>query len=195
MTLPRVGVGVVVMGDDGRVLMSLRRRPPEAGAWSILGGRVEPFERVEACARREVWEEAGVEVEIQRLLCITDHIVRDEGDHWVSPAYLARITSGVPTNREPEKIAAIDWFDLVALPARLTITARAAIRALEVAEPGIPPARLDPGVAPARLVQERDRQHVHGVLEEERPPITGRGRPGLGGVVAEKPRVDPPFTH
>jgi ADP-ribose pyrophosphatase len=127
--VPRVGVGVLVVDDGGRVLLSLRRFPPEAGCWSILGGRLEGYERLEDCALREVREEAGLEVVLERLLCITDHILPSEGQHWVSPAYLGRIVRGRAANREPDKTAAVEWFDLENLPADLTQTARNAIRA------------------------------------------------------------------
>ena len=125
---PRVGVGILVV-DKGRVLLALRRRSPEAGSWSILGGRVEPFETLESCAAREAHGEAGIDVVIERLLCVTDHIVVDERAHWVSPAYLARIVDGVPENREPEKAAEVAWFPLDDLPHALTVTARRAIDA------------------------------------------------------------------
>ena len=125
---PRVGVGVLVVDEAGRALMSRRRRPPEAGAWSILGGRLELFERVEDCATREVREEAGIEVRIERLLCVTDHMV-DDREHWVAPAYLARIVAGVPRNVEPQSADDVRWFSLTDLPEPLAIPARAAIDA------------------------------------------------------------------
>jgi len=115
---PRVGVGVLVVDDHGRVLLTLRRRPPEAGCWSIVGGRVEMFERLEDCAVREAREEAGLDVVLDRLLCVTDHIVIPDRQHWVSPAYLARIVGGAVAN-----LAVGD------LPIDLTQTARNAIAA------------------------------------------------------------------
>jgi 8-oxo-dGTP diphosphatase len=121
---PRVGVGIMVVDDSNRVLLTLRRRPPEVGAWSILGGRVEPFERLLDCAIREAREEAGVTVEIERLLCVTDHIVIEEHEHWV-----ARVQQGEPVNMEPDKTLELRWFPLSELPERLTITAHAAIEA------------------------------------------------------------------
>jgi 8-oxo-dGTP diphosphatase len=127
--VPRVGVGVLLVDTAARVLLTHRRRPPEAGAWSILGGSVELFERLEDGAVREAREEAGVDVVIERLLCITDHIVVSESDHWVSPAYLARIVRGDPVNAEPEKAFDVRWFALSDLPPNLTITARNAVRA------------------------------------------------------------------
>jgi 8-oxo-dGTP diphosphatase len=129
MNAPRVGVGVLVVDGSGRALLTLRRCPPEAGCWSILGGRVETFEKLEHCAMREAREEAGIEVVLERLLCVTDHILPMEGQHWVSPAYLARIVSGEAKNCEPDKTAAIGWFEVHAVPANLTQTAFNAIQA------------------------------------------------------------------
>lgn len=47
---------------DGKVL-ALRRgqKKTAAGAWEGISGRVEPGESCEAAARRELWEEAGIE--------------------------------------------------------------------------------------------------------------------------------------
>ena len=126
-SFPRVGVGVLLVDASGRVLLSLRRRPPEAGAWSILGGSLEPFERIEECARREAREEAGVEIMLDRLLCVTDHILMQENQHWVAPAFAARIIEGVVANKEPHKTAELRWCTLDCLPQPPTITAQRAI--------------------------------------------------------------------
>jgi ADP-ribose pyrophosphatase YjhB (NUDIX family) len=128
---PRVGVGVLIVKTDGRVLLTLRRRPPEAGHWRIVGGKVDYLETLEDCAIREAKEEVGVEVALVRLLCVTDHCVPQEHQHWVSPAYLGRIVSGKPRNCEPEKTEQVSWFSLNALPPSLTMTARNALRAFE----------------------------------------------------------------
>ena len=129
---PRVGVGVLLLDPPDRVLLTLRKRPPEAGCWSILGGKVDFLEKLEACAVREAHEEAGVEVQIVRLLCVTDHVLPDEDQHWVSPAYLGKVIRGEARNCEPEKTQEVRWFELSKLPANLTITARNAIAALGV---------------------------------------------------------------
>jgi 8-oxo-dGTP pyrophosphatase MutT (NUDIX family) len=38
---PRVGVGVLLTDDQGRVFLTLRNRPPEAGCWSIVGRKMD----------------------------------------------------------------------------------------------------------------------------------------------------------
>jgi 8-oxo-dGTP diphosphatase len=130
-TRPKVGVGVLLIDNRGRILLTLRKRPPEAGCWSIVGGKLDYFEPLEKCASREALEEVGVEIAIERLLCVTDHCLPNEGQHWVAPAYLGRIVSGRATNLEPEKTAEVRWFHPAKLPANLTMTARNAIRAYQ----------------------------------------------------------------
>ena len=51
---------------------------------------------------------------------VDDHILPDEGQHWVAATYLGRHIAGEPRSREPEKCAAIGWFALADLPAPLS---------------------------------------------------------------------------
>ena len=126
---PRVGVGVLLVDPNDRVLLTLRARPPEAGCWSIVGGKVDFLETLEQCAIREALEEVGVEINVVRLLCVTDHCLPRESQHWVAPAYLGRILAGCAHNCEPDKTLEVRWFALSDLPPNLTITARNAIHA------------------------------------------------------------------
>lgn len=129
LSQPRVGVGVLLTDNHGRVLLTLRKRPPEAGCWSIVGGKVDFLETLEQCAIREAREEVGVEISLHSLLCVTDHCLPGENQHWVSPAYLGQILSGEATNCEPAKTLEVCWFSLSELPPNLTMTARNAIGA------------------------------------------------------------------
>jgi ADP-ribose pyrophosphatase len=113
---PRVGVGVLLVDEAGRVLLTLRERPPEAGCWSIVGGKVDYLETLEQCAVRETREEVGLEIRLAHLLCVTDHHLPHEGQHWVSPAYLGQVLAGEDRNCEPEKTRAVGWFPLGELP-------------------------------------------------------------------------------
>lgn len=129
--LPRVGVGTLIVNSNNEVLLTLRRRAPEAGCWSITGGKVEFMETLEATAVREAKEESGLDVVIERLLCVTDHLVPEEGQHWVAPAYLASVQGGELCNPEPEKAEDVRFFTLDNLPSNLTLTAKNAIEAFQ----------------------------------------------------------------
>jgi len=126
---PRVGVGVLLVDERKRVLLTLRKRAPEAGCWSIVGGKVDYLEQLEQCAVREAREEVGVEVKLVQLLCVTDHVLPEEEQHWVAPAYLGKIVSGEAKNCEPHKTGAVQWFEMNGIPENLTMTARNAIEA------------------------------------------------------------------
>lgn len=65
---PVLAAGAVIVDDAGRVLMVKRGHDPDKGRWSIPGGHVEPDETLVAAARREVFEETGLHVEIGREL-------------------------------------------------------------------------------------------------------------------------------
>ena len=128
-TLPRVGCGAAIL-RDGKLLLIKRAKPPEAGCWGLPGGKVDPFEAVQAAVRREIAEELGLELVGERLLCVVDQIDRDGGDHWVSPVFLVEAFAGEPANLEPEKHTALGWFALDALPSPLTVSAQTAVQVL-----------------------------------------------------------------
>jgi 8-oxo-dGTP diphosphatase len=132
---PKVGVGVLLIDESGRLLLTLRLRPPEVGCWSIVGGKLDFLETLEQCAIRETLEEVGAVISIDSLLCVTDHLVPAEGQHWVSPAFLARVSSRDTRNCEPEKTREVRWFPIDALPPNLTTTARSAVDAYKRRSP------------------------------------------------------------
>ena len=128
MNAPGVGCGAAIL-HDGKLLLVKRRRAPEAGCWNLPGGKVDFGERVEDAVRREIAEEIGVEIELIRPLALVQMIGLD-GQHWVSPTYLARIVSGEPRNLEPEKHETLIWTALDELPAPLALAAREAAEAI-----------------------------------------------------------------
>jgi ADP-ribose pyrophosphatase YjhB (NUDIX family) len=127
-SIPRVGCGAFIL-RDGKLLLLKRRRPPEAGAWGQPGGKVEPYETVEDTVRREVMEELGIAIVLERLICVVDQIDIDAHSHWVAPTYLARIETGEPSVQEPEAHSACGWFDLDTLPEPLTVATQQTLAA------------------------------------------------------------------
>jgi mutator protein MutT len=121
-----VGVGALIVDDQGRLFLA--RRGPKAknerGLWEFPGGAVERGERLADALRREIREEYGVEIAVGDLLDVVDHILPEEGQHWVSPAYLCRIVSGTPAILEPDKCAEIGWFAPADVPRDLTVISR-----------------------------------------------------------------------
>ena len=120
-----VGVGAVVL-RDGRLLLLLRRKAPEAGCWSIPGGKVEFGETCAHAVLRELSEETGLRGRIVALLGVMDHIVEEEHTHFVSPAFLVE-AEGEAGNREEGSHKELGWFDPEELPENLTLTTKKAL--------------------------------------------------------------------
>jgi len=128
MRAPGVGCGAAIL-RDGRLLLVKRLRAPEAGTWSLPGGKVDFGEPVADAVRREIREEVGLEIELVKPLGLVELIGVDD-QHWVSPIYLADASAGEAVNNEPEKLGGVEWFALDAPPSPLSRAAAQAIEAL-----------------------------------------------------------------
>jgi mutator protein MutT len=126
-----VGAGAVILNDKKEILLLKRLRNPEIGKWSIPGGKIDFLEKAESAVIREMEEELGIKVEIKKLLGLTSHILTENKEHWLAPAYLVKIVEGIPKNMEPEKHEEIQWFSLNNLPKNLTITTVKAVEYLK----------------------------------------------------------------
>jgi 8-oxo-dGTP diphosphatase len=123
-----VGVGALIVDGQGRLRQGVARRGPQAknerGLWEFPGGAVELGERLADALRREIREEYGIDIEVGELLDVADHILPDEGQHWVSPSFICTIVSGEPAIRESAKCSQIGWFTLDEIPADLSQVTR-----------------------------------------------------------------------
>jgi 8-oxo-dGTP diphosphatase len=111
---PRVGLGVVVF-RDGKFLLGKRKGSHGAGEYSPPGGGLEHGESLEECAKREVMEEAGIEITNIRFLCVFNQRFYPP-NHFVNIGLVADWKSGEPKVMEPEKCDGWDWFTLDDLP-------------------------------------------------------------------------------
>ena len=73
---PEVAVGAVAV-DHGRLLCIRRGHGPGAGLWSLPGGRVEAAETLHEAVVREVMEETGLEVVVDRFVGYVERIGED----------------------------------------------------------------------------------------------------------------------
>ncbi|HEX3766538.1 MAG TPA: (deoxy)nucleoside triphosphate pyrophosphohydrolase [Kofleriaceae bacterium] len=86
-------VAGLIVGDDGRILIT-QRRPDQAlgGKWEFPGGKVEPGEAPVAALVRELAEEIGVTVAVGRIWDVLFHAY-PEFD-LVMLVYVCRIITG-----------------------------------------------------------------------------------------------------
>ena len=113
---PLIGVGALII-HQSKLLIVKRANEPAKGLWSVPGGVVELGEQLHEALRREVREETGLEVDVERLLDAVDNIVFDAEDriqyHYVLLDYLCRLRGGVL--KAADDVHEIQWISLEAL--------------------------------------------------------------------------------
>ena len=60
--MTRTPLTLCFIHDDTRILLGMKKRGFGAGKWNGFGGKVEAGETIEDAARRETYEEIGIEV-------------------------------------------------------------------------------------------------------------------------------------
>jgi 8-oxo-dGTP diphosphatase len=113
---PEPTAGALVLDGSGRVLLARRAFDPEAGKWDLPGGFLAHGEEPLDALRRELREEAGIEIEPLELVGIwADRYGGDpEATATVNLYWTARISSGEPT--PADDVAELRWFSLDELP-------------------------------------------------------------------------------
>ena len=126
---PGVGSGLAVF-NDGKLLLCKRLKAPEAGHWSIVGGKVDHMEPAADAARREAEEESGLKIHSAEFLCLSEQRIEADRQHWVSLIYVSDDFSGELRLMEPDKLSEIGWYSLDNLPQPLSLFAQDAVKAL-----------------------------------------------------------------
>ncbi|WP_041245207.1 NUDIX domain-containing protein [Geotalea uraniireducens] len=84
-------VVAVIIDDDERVLLTKRNIPPFLDLWVMPGGKINLGEPIMKALHREVMEEVGLEVEVEGLIDVFEHLTPgDDNNHFVILYYRCR---------------------------------------------------------------------------------------------------------
>jgi 8-oxo-dGTP diphosphatase len=84
-------VVAVIINSDGEVLLTKRNIPPFQGEWVMPGGKIDLGEPINSALQREVREEVGLEVEIEEMVDVFEHVTPGEDNyHFVILYYRCR---------------------------------------------------------------------------------------------------------
>ena len=88
----------VIGGSDGRILVCSRPAGKHmAGKWEFPGGKIEPGETAEACIRREIREELGMEIAVGPVLTVMEH---DYGVKYVRVTFFLAVSDDAPSAKD-----------------------------------------------------------------------------------------------
>lgn len=127
---PRVGVGIVVV-QEGKVLLGRRKGAHGAGEWSLAGGHLEFGESVEACAKRELAEETGLNALSIELGPWTNDILEAD-KHYITIFVFIPHFEGQLQLLEPHKCEGWHWFEWNALPTPLFLPVQSLIKKIGI---------------------------------------------------------------
>jgi ADP-ribose pyrophosphatase YjhB (NUDIX family) len=114
---PKVAViGFVV--HDARLLLIRRAVRPAKGRWALPGGYMDAGEMPEAALKRELIEEVGLAIDIDRLLDIFPMVGREVKSPGIVLAYQATPASGAAKQalQSNDDVSAAGWFAADELP-------------------------------------------------------------------------------
>jgi ADP-ribose pyrophosphatase YjhB (NUDIX family) len=125
---PTVIVVITVIESAGKLLLIQESKPDFRDQWNLPGGRLEPGESLQAAARREVLEEAGIEVRLTGLLALDQRMLEPE----LGPDRLRVVFAGEPCggrlkHEADEHSLCAAWFEfgeLARLPMRTPFVQR-----------------------------------------------------------------------
>ena len=111
----QIEVVAAIIQRDGAYFATQRGYGEFEGMWEFPGGKIEPGESPEAALQREIQEELGIDITINRLLCTTDYDY--PSFHLTMHCYLCEIKSGEIELREhksarwltAETLDSVEW--------------------------------------------------------------------------------------
>lgn len=133
-SIPTTRISVVVLKDNQDILL-VRHRKGNKQYWVLPGGRLEYGETFHECAVREMSEETGLDIQVEKFLFLSEAIAPDRSRHIVNIYVLAKIIGGsMRLGREPV-LAGVEFIPLSDLE-RLTVFPPVGKSILEAAASG-----------------------------------------------------------
>jgi ADP-ribose pyrophosphatase len=99
-------------GDDLKILLVKRK---DNGQWALPGGMVDPGEHVSLTAKRELQEEAGIDLSNANGQCVFEGYVldpRNTDNAWMETAAYLYVVDASPKPHAGDDAADAAWFDL-----------------------------------------------------------------------------------
>ena len=116
MEFPEVTTHAILSDETRTQILLIRwRNPLGQRVWGFPGGHIKMGEKVKDALIREVREETGYDIEVDRLLGVYDNIVRDDSSknlvaHIINIIWIAKIVSGTLNFHRDKEIVRARWF-------------------------------------------------------------------------------------
>ena len=113
--MKKIEVVAAIIQREGAYFATQRGYGEFEGLWEFPGGKIEPCESREDALKREIQEELGIDITIDKFLCTTEYDY--PSFHLTMHCYLCGIKAGEIELREhksarwlrPEELGSVEW--------------------------------------------------------------------------------------
>ena len=113
--MKHIEVVAAIIQREGAYFATQRGYGEFEGLWEFPGGKIEPGESPETALKREIQEELGIDININKFLCTTDYDY--PSFHLTMHCYLCGIETGKIELREhksarwlrPKELGSVEW--------------------------------------------------------------------------------------
>lgn len=121
-------IGVcIILKNNSYVVLGKRRNSYQSGTYGLPGGRLAGKESLFAAAKRELFEETGLNAHSVEYLGVIREWQEDKQWNFIHFIFICKEFAGSVEVKEPEKCEGWDWYSLDNLPLPLLPGHKAAI--------------------------------------------------------------------
>lgn len=118
--MPSITTDVIVLRksiNNNEILLIKRKNEPYKDCWALPGGFMEINETLKECAIRELHEETGLCIDIEKLETVTilDDVNRDSRGRVISVVYFSTVEENAKAIASDDA-KELKWFDVTKLP-------------------------------------------------------------------------------
>lgn len=122
---PAIGVACLVWHQE-QILLIQRKGPHGKGTWSTPGGHLEFGESPANCARRETFEETGIEISEPEFVCLSNDLFGPQNGlpskHYITIWMQAHCAASALCRPDPNEVTEAGWFQAHSLPTPLFLS-------------------------------------------------------------------------
>lgn len=103
----QLGVAAIISNDIGNVLVA--KTPKLDNGWTIPGGHLEFGEKTEEALCREVLEETGLKIKVEKLINICETIIEEKSFHIISFHFWCKLDGSSDLKPDSRELTDLKW--------------------------------------------------------------------------------------
>lgn len=104
--------GVIIVNENGKIMLVKRKFDPKKGYWDLPGGFIEPHEDLEQSVKREIKEELGVDIDLIKIIGVYNDVYEFQDIIWPTLGIVVAAKTVTGNFRSSDDINSYKFFRL-----------------------------------------------------------------------------------